>query len=60
MLCFFRVVFIPLGNFDDDIFRAVGDALAAEARLRRDAGSLVELIELGDLPGLQALRVART
>src|SRR5271170_7722350 len=28
MLRFFRVVFVPLGNLDDDIFRAVGDALA--------------------------------
>ena len=47
MIGFLRVVFIPFRNFDDDVFCAVGDALAAEARFRGDAGRFVELIELG-------------
>ena len=47
VLGFLGVIFIPLGNFDDDVFGAVGDALATEARFRRDAGGFIELIELG-------------
>ena len=44
---FFRVIFVPLGNFHNDIFCAVGDALAAEARFRRYTRSFIELVELG-------------
>src|SRR5262249_8748916 len=44
---FLSVIFVPIGNFDHDIFGAVGDALAAKARLGRDAGSFVELVQLG-------------
>src|ERR1700693_2774544 len=47
VLGFFGVVFIPLGDFDHNIFGAVGDTLAAETRFRRDAGGFVQLIELG-------------
>src|SRR6266446_1161290 len=54
---FLGVIFVPIGNFDDDVGGAVGDRLAAEARLRRDAGGFVEFIELGVgglVAGLQA------
>src|SRR5579863_10380634 len=47
VVSFLGVILIPLGNFDDEILRAIRDALAAEARLRRDAGSFIELVELG-------------
>ena len=47
MLGFLRVILVPLWNFDNDVFCAVGDALAAQARFWRYAGSFVELIELG-------------
>ena len=47
MLGFLGVIFIPVGNFDDDVFCAVGNALAAEARFGRDAWRFVELIEFG-------------
>src|SRR5215470_10439189 len=38
---FLRVVFIPVRNFDDDVGSPVGHGLAAEARLRRDAGRFI-------------------
>src|SRR5260370_20613644 len=44
---FFGVVFVPAGNFDDDVGGAVGDGLATEARLWRDAGGFVEFVEFG-------------
>src|SRR5216684_6138555 len=44
---FLGVVFVPLGNFDDDVGGAVGHGLAAEAGFRRDAGRFVQLVELG-------------
>jgi len=44
---FLGVVLVPFGDFDDDIGGAVGHGLAAEARLRRDAGSFVQFVELG-------------
>src|SRR5438552_16986416 len=47
MVEFLGVIFVPVGNFDDDVGSAVGNGLAAEARLRRDAGSFIELVELG-------------
>src|SRR5438132_14362745 len=47
MVKFLGVIFVPVGNFDDDVGGAVGNRLAAEARLRRDAGSFIELVELG-------------
>src|ERR1700726_3215695 len=47
VLCFLRVILIPLGNFYNDIFCAVGNALAAQARFWSDAGGFVELIEFG-------------
>src|SRR5256886_16334550 len=47
MVEFLGVIFVPVGNFDDDVGSAVGNRLAAEARLRRDAGSFIELVELG-------------
>jgi hypothetical protein len=54
---FLRVIFVPLRNFDDDVGGAVGNRLAAEARLRGDAGSFVKLVQLGVsgfVAGLQA------
>src|ERR1700743_3158883 len=47
VLFFFDVIFIPLGNFNDDIGGAVGNGLATETRLRRDARRFVEFIEFG-------------
>ena len=47
MLGFLGVIFVPFGDFDDDVFGAVGNALAAEARFRRDARRFIELIEFG-------------
>src|SRR5437762_11275384 len=44
---FFSVVLVPLGNFHNDIRRAVGNRLATEARLRRDARRFVEFVEFG-------------
>src|SRR6266851_2134140 len=44
---FLGVVFVPVGDFDDDVGGAVGDGLAAEARLGGDAGGFVELVEFG-------------
>src|SRR6267142_656147 len=44
---FLGVIFVPVGNFDDDVGGAVGDGLAAEARLRGDAGRFVQFVELG-------------
>src|SRR5438046_6634232 len=58
MVQFLGVIFVPVGNFDDDVGGAVGNGLAAEARLRRDAGGFVELVELGVggfVAGLEAL-----
>src|SRR6202051_374222 len=55
---FFGVVFVPLGNFYDDVGGAVGDGLAAEAGFGGDAGGLVELVEFGVggfVAGFQAL-----
>jgi hypothetical protein len=52
------VIFIPVGDFDDDVGGAIGDGLAAEARLGSDAGGFVEFIELGVggfVTGLEAL-----
>src|SRR5260370_37814709 len=47
MIEFLGVVFVPFGDFNDDISGAVGDSLAAEARFRGDAGSFVEFGEFG-------------
>src|SRR6266478_8294065 len=47
MIEFLGVIFVPVGNFHHDVGGAVGDGLAAEARLRGDAGGFVEFIELG-------------
>src|SRR5689334_24575807 len=44
---FLRIVLVPVGNFDNDVRRAIGHGLAAEARLRRDPRRLVQLIKLG-------------
>src|SRR6202158_3676298 len=44
---FLGVVFVPLGNFDDDVGGAVGHGLATEAGFRRDARRFVQLVELG-------------
>src|SRR5260370_12371456 len=44
---FFGVVFVPAGDFYDDVGGAVGDGLATEARLWRDAGGFVEFVEFG-------------
>src|SRR6266849_479834 len=58
MLGLFGVGLVPFGNFDDDVGRAVGDALAAQARLGRDARGFVELVVFGVggfVAGLQPL-----
>src|SRR5277367_540912 len=47
VISFFRVIFVPVGNFDDDVGGAIGNGLAAEARLWRDAGSHVQFVEFG-------------
>src|SRR5579863_9990821 len=47
MIGFFGVVFVPFGNFDDDVGGTVGDGLAAEARFWGDAGGHVEFVEFG-------------
>src|SRR5882672_7499843 len=47
MIEFLGVILVPVGNFHDDVGGAVGDGLAAEARLRRDAGRFVQFVELG-------------
>src|SRR5439155_17032677 len=47
MVEFLGVIFVPVGNFDDDVGSAVGYGLAAKASLRRDAGGFVQLVELG-------------
>src|SRR5712664_1291306 len=47
MIEFLGVVFVPVGDFDDDVGGAVGDGLAAEARLGGDARGFVELVEFG-------------
>src|SRR5690242_6976456 len=55
---FFGVILVPLGNFHDDVGRAVGDGLAAEARLGRNSGSHIEFVEFcvgGFVAGLEAL-----
>ena len=44
---FLGVVFVPLGDFYDDVGGAVGDGLAAQAGLGSDAGGFVELVEFG-------------
>src|SRR6266852_623022 len=44
---FLGVVFVPFGDFNDDVGGAVGNCLAAEARFRGDAGSFVEFVEFG-------------
>jgi len=50
---FLGVILIPIGNSTTMSVGAVGDRLAAEARLRRDAGRFVEFIELGVVASLQ-------
>src|SRR5271165_3054450 len=40
------VVLVPLGNFDNDIRRAIRHGLAAEARFRRNPRSLIKFVEL--------------
>ena len=55
---FFGVVFVPLGDFYDDVGGAVGNGLAAEARFLRDARGHVEFVEFGVggfVAGLEAL-----
>src|SRR5579862_1230851 len=55
---FLGVIFVPVGNFDDDVGGAVGNGLAAETRLWRDAGCFIEFIEFGVsgiVAGFQAL-----
>ncbi len=47
MIQFFGVVFVPVGDFDDDVGGAVGNGLAAEAGLWGDAGGFVEFVEFG-------------
>src|SRR3989475_2690071 len=47
MVEFLGVILVPIGNFNDDVGGAVGNGLAAEARLRGDTGSFVQLVELG-------------
>src|SRR5437016_9386150 len=47
MIEFLGVIFVPVGDFDNDVGSAVGNGLAAEARPRRDAGGFVQLVELG-------------
>src|SRR6266704_6658179 len=47
MIEFLGVVFVPLGNLDDDVGGAVRNGLAAKPRFRRDSGSFVEFIEFG-------------
>src|SRR5712692_5062984 len=44
---FLGVVLVPIGNFHNDVRGAVGNGLAAEARLWRDARGFVELVEFG-------------
>src|SRR6266704_3752639 len=44
---FLGVVFVPLGNLDDDVGGTVRNGLAAKPRFRRDSGSFVEFIEFG-------------
>src|SRR5271167_2983496 len=55
---FFGVIFVPLGDFHDDVGGAVGDGLAAETRFLRDAWGHVEFVEFGVggfVAGLEAL-----
>src|SRR6516225_2099505 len=47
VVCFFRVILVPVGNFHDDVRRAIGHRLAAKARLWRNARRFVELVKLG-------------
>src|SRR5260370_24686115 len=47
MIEFLGVILVPVGDFDDDVGGAVGQGLATEARLGRDAGGFVKLVELG-------------
>src|SRR6266446_1477870 len=47
MIEFLGVIFVPVGDFYDDVGGAVGDGLAAEAGFGRDAGSFVEFVEFG-------------
>src|SRR5207253_5291254 len=42
---FFRVILVPVGNLHHDIRRSVRNRLAAQPRLRGDAGRFVQLIE---------------
>src|SRR5216684_1567352 len=44
---FFGVVFVPVGNFDDDVGGAVGHGLATQTRFGGDAGGFVQLVEFG-------------
>src|SRR5262249_8240242 len=43
---FASVVFVPVRNFHDDVGCSIGNRLAAETGLRRDAGSFVQFIQL--------------
>src|ERR1700686_1357178 len=45
MLRFLGEILIPLRDFDDQVARSVGDALATQARFYREPGRVVELIE---------------
>src|SRR5256712_11820824 len=44
---FLGVVLVPIRDFHNDVGGAIGNGLAAEARLWRDAGSFVELVQFG-------------
>src|SRR5271169_2684401 len=46
MIEFASVVLIPVGNFDNNSGRAIRHGLAAQARFRRNPGSLIEFVEL--------------
>ncbi len=47
MFFLFDVIFVPLGDFHDDIRGPVGNSLATKAGLWGDAGSFVEFVEFG-------------
>src|SRR6267378_2869921 len=47
VLRFLGEILIPLGDLDNEVARSIGNALAPEARLRRQSWGLVELIEFG-------------
>ena len=47
VLGFLGEIFIPLGNFDHQVARPIGHALATEARLHFQSGRIVQLIQFG-------------